>query len=81
MYFAAGGIHAVSISFSLERNCDFGRVDLVTGVKRVVEIHAGQHGEHVGLQERDQKLERVSPIVMSNGSTASASNAAWRRAA
>src|SRR5271165_6452679 len=34
---------------------------VTAGVKRVVEIHAGQHGEHVGLQERDEQFERVKP--------------------
>ena len=43
----------------------------VPGVNRVVEIHASQHREHVGLQESDQKLEAKSPIVIRKGSTAS----------
>src|SRR5262245_56458927 len=30
----------------------------VTGVNGIVEIDAGQDGEHVGLQESDQELER-----------------------
>ena len=30
-------------------------------VKRVVEIHAGQHRENVGLQERDEQFEGVEP--------------------
>ena len=31
------------------------------GVKRVVQIHAGQHGEHVSLQKSDEQLEGVEP--------------------
>src|SRR5262249_37475384 len=32
---------------------------LVAGVKGVVQVNAGQQCEHVGLQERHQKFERV----------------------
>src|SRR5271166_2767542 len=37
----------------LEDHTAWDRKSVTAGVKRVVEIHAGQHGEHVCLQERD----------------------------
>src|ERR1700722_42337 len=54
--FAAAG----SIFSSLERNKSVGGNPpdrLVSGMNGVVEIDAGEDREHIGLQERDQKLE------------------------
>src|SRR3978361_1822496 len=55
--FAAAG----SIFSSLERNSSMGGKSpdcLVSGMKGVVEVDAGEDREHIGLQERDQKLKR-----------------------
>src|SRR5215813_518726 len=48
MYFAATG--SITCSLLLGRS--------VARVNRIVEIDAGENGEDVGLQERDQRLER-----------------------
>src|ERR1700709_2829232 len=55
--FAAAG----SIVSSLEKNTGVGGNSpdcLVSGMNGVVEVDAGEDREHIGLQERDQKLER-----------------------
>src|SRR5665647_2046628 len=55
--FAAAG----SIFSSLERNasvCGNSPDRLVSGMNGVVEVDAGEDREHIGLQERDQKLKR-----------------------
>src|SRR3977135_3236750 len=55
--FAAAG----SIFSSLERNSGVGGnspAGLVSGMNGVVEVDAGEDREHIGLQERDQKLKR-----------------------
>jgi hypothetical protein len=43
--------------------------DLVSRMKRVIEIDAGQDRKHVGLQERDQQFERGQPTVNASGKT------------
>src|SRR5271166_2630203 len=53
MYLAATG----SILFSC---FDYAR-SVAARVKRVVQIHAGQHDEHIGLQKRDEQFERIEP--------------------
>src|SRR5580704_3258708 len=55
----ASSCGSMRCSYFAGEDSRFGLMRSVTGVKRVVEIHAGQHGEHIGLQERDQKFERV----------------------
>src|SRR5690349_2997708 len=49
MYFAATGSM---------RKLLLGCRSLVARMNRIVEIDAGEDGEHIGLQERDQELER-----------------------
>ena len=36
----------------------------MAGVKRVVKIHAGQHGENVSLQEGDKQFEGFEAIII-----------------
>src|SRR5262245_10600656 len=56
MYFPSGRIEVKSISRApLDRNG--GRLSMAR-MKRVVEIDAGEDGEHVSLQEGDQQLKR-----------------------
>src|SRR5919107_3774044 len=53
MYFAATG----SMRRAPVRGWGSSSVRSVTGVKGVVEVDAGQDGEDVGLQDRDQEFE------------------------
>src|ERR1700740_1015611 len=53
MYFAAIGSMKRPPSRGLMR-----RAGSVARMDSIVEVDAGEDGEHVGLQERDQKLER-----------------------
>src|SRR6202020_2603303 len=55
----ASSCGSMRCSYFAGENLRFGLIWLVTGVKRVVEIHASQHREHIGLQERDQKFESL----------------------
>src|SRR5215510_13592266 len=48
---AAGSMDVVSVLTGLSGSAP--RLELVPRMQRVVEVHAGEHGEHVGLQERD----------------------------
>src|SRR3990172_1212515 len=53
---AAGSIEIVSLPRLILMNSR-APPGLVPGMQCVVEIHAGEHGEHIGLQERHQDFE------------------------
>src|SRR6478752_9500666 len=55
----ASSCGSMRCSYFAGEDSRLGLMRSVTGVKRVVEVHAGQHREYIGLQERHKEFEGV----------------------